>query len=60
MYNKITRTLVKVMCVKAEEETFEDTTGAIRSKKDRQYNSQKKMTKGQTIIYTTLHRNIKK
>ena len=48
------------MCVKAEEEKFEDTTGAFRSKKDRQYNSQKKMTKGQTIIYTTLHRNIKK
>jgi hypothetical protein len=42
---------------------FDDTKGVIRirtSKKDRQYNGQKKRTKGQTTIYKTLHRKLKK
>jgi hypothetical protein len=37
-------------------EEFEDTKGVIRirkSKKNRQYNGQKKSTKGQTTIYKT-------
>jgi hypothetical protein len=42
------------------QEKFEDTKGIIRrskSKKDRQYNGVKKtMTKGETMIYKTLHR----
>jgi hypothetical protein len=30
-----------------------------KSKKDRQYNGQKKKTKGQTMIYKTLYRKLK-
>ena len=38
---------------------FEDVKGAIRSRKskERQYNAKK--TKGQTMIYKTLHRKLK-
>jgi hypothetical protein len=41
---------------------FEDTKGESRirkSKKDRQHNGQKKIDKGQTTIYKTLHRKLK-
>ena len=45
------------------DEKFEDTKEVIRSRKlktDRQYNGQKKKkTKGQTMIYTTLHSKLK-
>jgi hypothetical protein len=41
---------------------FADTKGVIRShqsKKDKQYNGQRKRTKGLTTIYKTLHRKLK-
>jgi len=43
------------------EEKFEDTKGVFwsrKSKKDRQHNGQKKWTKGQTTINTSLLRNL--
>ena len=42
-------------------EKFEDINGLIRNRKskDRQYNVQTKRTKGPTIIYNTLYRNLK-
>jgi len=43
-------------------EMFEDTKGVIKSstsKKDRQYNGQKRNDKGQTMICKTLHRRLK-
>jgi hypothetical protein len=43
-------------------EKFKDTKGTIRSlklKNDRQYNGQKKRTKGQAMIYKSLCRKLK-
>jgi len=54
------RQLISVDC--SFQDRFEDTKGVIRSrksKKDGQYNDQKKRTKGQTIIYKTLSRILK-
>ena len=40
---------------------FEDTKGIFRTpdSKDRQYNDQRKKTKGQTMIYKAIHRKLK-
>jgi hypothetical protein len=40
---------------------FEDIKGVTGSRKweDRKYNDQRKRTKGQTMIYKTLHRKLK-
>ena len=46
------------LCLK----NFENAKVVIRNrkpKKDRQYNGQKKMTKGQTMICKTIHRKLK-
>jgi len=43
------------------QEQFEDTKWVIRNRKlkDSQHNGQRKMTKGQTTVYKTLHRKLK-
>ena len=49
------------ICWVSIKEEFEDIKGLIRIRKskDRQHNSLKKMTKGQTMIYKTLHIKLK-